>query len=100
MSMFINNMSTDEIINKLSANQKDELYRALWLEHVREDVESHLRSQYSETVETLDENQIFDICDSAARHYVYDGDYDCNLAYWDNLSNLIDNEIRGIEVER
>ena len=29
------------------------------------------------------------IAESAAERYVYDGDYDCNLPYWSNIENLL-----------
>ena len=27
--------------------------------------------------------------EAAAKRYVYDGDYDCNLDYWSNIENVI-----------
>lgn len=68
----------DEIINNLSSAQKDLIYRKLWYDHVLEDVNSNFA------------NVPDDIKEEVARRYVYDGDYDCNRSYWDNLQLLVD----------
>lgn len=74
------NISTqcDKIINSLSPVQRDLIYRKLWYDHVLEDVDSTF------------ENITDDIKEEVARRYVYDGDYDCNLSYWNNLQVLVD----------
>ena len=66
----------------LSEQERDELYRYLWGEHVREDVITHAESIGAE----LNDDQI----DIIVERYVEDGDYDCNLDYWTNIENLID----------
>lgn len=68
----------DEIINNLSPAQKDLIYRKLWYNHVLEDVDSNFV------------NASDDIKKEVARRYVYDGNYDCNRSYWDNLQALVD----------
>lgn len=68
-------------VDELSAQERDDIYRYLWAQHVREDVES-----YSKNIGVvLDETEK----DSIANLYVYDGEYDCNLTYWENIENLI-----------
>lgn len=53
--------------------------------HVKEDVECH-----AEEMElTLTEDQV----EFAAQCYVYDGDYDCNMTYWDNIEKLINRAV-------
>lgn len=32
--------------------------------------------------------------DEMAKKYAFDGEYDCNLSYWDNLNSLIDDWMR------
>ena len=61
---------------------KDEIYRYLWSQHVKEDVENYTNEIGIE----LDEGEIDIIVD----RYVYQGDYDCNLNYWQNIENLIE----------
>ena len=70
------------LINGLSAKAKDDLYRSLWAEHVREDVESFCESEDID----LSENGI----DCVVEQYVYEGKYDCNRSYWDNLRELVE----------
>ena len=74
---FMNTKLTN-ILNSLSTSEKDELYRALWLEYVKEDIRNY--------DESLDEGAV----EVIASRYVYDVDYDCNLSYWDNIENLIE----------
>lgn len=60
----------------------DALYRAIWKDHVLEDIRSR--------AEDLDEEPLTPEQEGyAADRYVYDGRYDCNLCYWDNIDNVI-----------
>jgi len=97
MAMFVNNMDAEEIANKLSAKQKDDLYRILWKEHVKEDVESELEQCDDEALESLSDEEMEAFVDQIATRYVYNGDYDCNLSYWDNIGNLISDGITFLE---
>lgn len=63
---------------------KDQIYRHLWKQHVTEDVRAHMQDMGVELTE--------DEIDFAAYRYVYEGNYDCNLSYWDNIENNI-NEV-------
>lgn len=85
------------LIDGLDSVEKDDIYRYLWAEHVREDAESHLMSNYEDVVTDengeTDEYRINIIADQVADRYVYDGYYDCNNAYWDNIDNLIEDAI-------
>jgi hypothetical protein len=79
---------TDEelhkMIDSLSSYEQDRIYRYLWGQHVREDVISH-----AETIGV----EIDDcIIDTVVDRYVERGDYDCNLDYWTNIGNLIEEE--------
>lgn len=79
---------TDEEIHKmidsLSSYEQDRIYRYLWGQHVREDVISH-----AENIGIgLDDG----IIDTIVDRYVERGDYDCNLDYWTNIENLIEEE--------
>lgn len=73
------------LIDNCEPALRDQIYRHLWLNYVKEDIESHLDDMDIE----LTEDQI----EEAARRYVYDGNYDCNLDYWTNIENNI-NEIQ------
>lgn len=81
-----------EIILNLSATQKDDLYRTFWYEHVLEDVEKKL----SENPDVpKDEEEFASVCQEVANRYVYNGDYDCNLSYWNNINSLIDTALEN-----
>lgn len=84
----INNLDEDqieELIKGISYSNKDSIYRSLWFEYVKEDVESRLEDHPDIT---LTEDQI----NNCALRYVYDCDYDCDLPYWDNIDTLIYDE--------
>lgn len=72
------------ILDGLNTVEKDDLYRYLWAEHVKEDVESF--------AENIDIDIDDDIVEQVVYRYVYCGDYDCNLNYWTNIENLIKEE--------
>lgn len=73
-------------IDALTPVEQDEVYRYLWFQHVKEDVET-----YSENIDLKELGIKFDDEEitTVAEKYVYDGEYDCNLSYWDNIENLI-----------
>lgn len=79
---------TDEelhkMIDSLSSYEQDRIYRYLWGQHVREDVISH--------AETIGVELDDCIIDTVVDRYVEQGDYDCNLDYWTNIGNLIEEE--------
>lgn len=68
-------------IDSLSAVEQDQIYRYLWHQRVMEDVESHA----VDLDVTLSEDDI----SVAAEYFVYNGDYDCNETYWDNIEGVI-----------
>lgn len=76
------NETITKLLNTLTESEKDQIYRALWITHVKEDIRSH----GEDTDQALTEDDI----DIIADRYVYQGDYDCNLSYWDNIQALID----------
>ena len=69
-------------INELSAIEKDKIYRMVWAEHVTDDILSHAEDI---GVEISKED-----AEILAENYVCDGEYDCNLSYWDNIENLME----------
>ena len=82
------------ILSTLSDYEKDRLYRSLWYDHVVQDIHSRLEDisdpdDSEDRYAPLTEDDITHI----AYRYVYNGDYDCNLDYWTNLENLIDETV-------
>ena len=86
-NLALNTIEVDgKVIDFNSETNDDAIYRKVWKEHVIEDIESHL--------EDIDIHLDEDTIDLIATRYVYDGDYDCNICYWDNLDHLIDEYAR------
>ena len=73
-------------IDALTYEEQDDVYRYLWSQHVREDVESHANDIDAD----LTEEEI----DKIVEMYVYQGKYECNIDYWSNIENLIDYVIK------
>lgn len=71
-----------EMINQLDSIEKDVVYRTLWQTYVEQDLEKLAIDR--------DVNLSKDDFSVIASRFVWDGDYDCNLPYWNNLSNLLD----------
>ena len=79
----------EKLAENLDFKTSDNLYRILHMPYVKEDVEQMIKDL---EIDTSAYNLECFINDCASR-YVYDGDYDCNLSYWDNIKNIILNEI-------
>ena len=73
------------LVKDMSRQVKDEVYRLIWHEHVKEDVLGVLEGK-----DFSDEVDLDGLADFIAGKYVYEGKYDCNQAYWNNLDALID----------
>lgn len=70
------------ILGVYDAKMRDAMYRAEWHSHVKADVIAHAKDINVE----IDD----DTADFAAELYVYEGEYDCNMSYWDNIEHVID----------
>ena len=81
-----------EVIDNLPYKEKNELYRYLWYPYVVEDVELCLNDNYD--LDDYTEDEIENLVKTVANNYVYNGKYDCNISYWNNLENMIENEIK------
>ena len=82
------NMTPCEIMTSMNPDDKDALYRLLWSDYVYDDVQQRLEDEYEHvTFENDDEREAF--IENVVNRYVYDGDYDCNLTYWNNIDNII-----------
>lgn len=70
-----------EIIN-LFALKEDEIYRQVKCRYVADDAADRMQER---EIEDPDDSIRY----AVAERYVLDGDYDCNLDYWANIDNLI-----------
>ena len=95
--MNLNELSNEELfklIDSLKPYKKDELYRHLWVNHVREDMKTILE-EYD--VPYLSDDDFDALIDDCANQFVYNGEYDCNTDYWSNLEALIDHRLYLLE---
>ena len=74
-------------INSLTQSEKEEIYRIVRREYVNQDVKNRAELLNVE----LDDIQV----DVIAWRYVYEGKYDNDLSYWQNIENLIEKEINA-----
>ena len=89
----------EKIIEGMEPEVKDAVYRLIWKEHVIKDVKKQF--EQDERFEHMSEENRDDLASQCAERYCMQGDYDCNLDYWTNIQNLIDDEISGMEdIER
>lgn len=70
-----------EFAESASSTDMDMIYRKVRYQYVINDIKDCIKDTGTE----LTDDQIA----YAARKYAYDGKYDCNLSYWDNIENLI-----------
>lgn len=84
-------LDLDNFVDSLDTISKDTLYRRLWLDYVKADVENQLEQLPLDDygIESMEDEKFDELVDIIAGTYVYDGDYDCNLSYWENIDNLI-----------
>ncbi len=73
----------NKILSECDEETADAIYRRLWFYHVCEDINSYEVNM--ELEDPLTDEQM----ERAAELYVYEGKYDCNLSYWDNIENVI-----------
>lgn len=75
----------DKILDELNCCEKDLLYRKLWSHYVELDVTSEHSDLSQEEV------------DKVVERIVYEGDMDCNLSYWDSISNIVNEVKQGVK---
>ncbi len=85
---YIRNLSAEELLDVLTSDQKQAIYDAVNYDLKKEDALSLLEDR-----EDIP-NVLKDDIASAVAEIWKAGDYDCNLSYWDNINNLIEDSIR------
>lgn len=74
--------SDKQFAEVLSSETLYAVHRYMQHLNVKEDIEGYAEEHELNLTE-------FEV-EQAADLYVYDCEYDCNLSYWDNISNVID----------
>ena len=93
------NKVTKDVLAGLSEEDqrilKEDLYYLGRYEHTKEDVFTQF--EQDERTEGLSEEELNSLAGQCAYRYTYEGDYDCNLNYWTNIQNLIDEELEHMQ---
>ena len=79
----------DRFVDMLPYEMADSIYRELWSAHVKEDFEVRIEERFNDYFDITDED-----INKMVNLYVYDGRYDCEQSYWDNIDNLINQILR------
>ena len=73
--------NAQRILDKLKSSEKDELYRALWFEHVKKDTIVFASSNHI--------NINAQMADAVAKNLVFQSGYDFDKSYWDNIKSQL-----------
>lgn len=78
---YLRNLPNEVLLNFLSEEQKEHIFRTVWRAYIEEDIVYRLeeKGMIADT----------EISKKAAILFVDFGDYDCELDYWSNIDNLI-----------
>jgi hypothetical protein len=79
----INREKLDEFLAELNYSTSDYIYRRLWANHVKEDFISRIKDNFA-YLKYSDKD-----IEECAKRYAFEGDYDCNWTYWDNIDAVI-----------
>ena len=73
--------NVQRILDKLKSSEKDELYRALWFEHMKKDTIVFASSNHI--------NINAQMADAVAKNLVFQSEYDFDKSYWDNIKSQL-----------
>ena len=73
--------NVQRILDKLKSSGKDELYRALWFEHVKKGTIVFASSNHI--------NINAQMADAVAKNLVFQSGYDFDKSYWDNIKSQL-----------
>ena len=87
---WIKNLSNEELIKMLSDSQKRYVFDQVRFQNVKEDVESQIEQNPDFDFENYTDEQIELLVNDVASRYVFDGEGDNELPYYEQLDNLIE----------
>lgn len=87
---YVKTLSNEELYNMLSDSQKRYIFDQVRFENVKEDVESQIEQNPDFDVESYTDEQIELLVNDVASRYVFDGEGDNELPYYEQLDNLIE----------
>lgn len=82
--------NVQRILDKLKPNEKDELYKELWFEHIKKDVVVFASSNHIPVNSR--------IADALAGKLVFQSGYNFGISYWDNIRSVLNDFGRGNQI--
>lgn len=82
--------NVQRILDKLKPNEKDELYKTLWFDHIKKDVIVFASSNHI--------NINAQLADVVARELVFQSGYNFGISYWDNIRSVLNDFGRGNQI--
>ena len=73
--------NVQRILDKLKPNEKDELYKTLWFDHIKKDTIVFASSNHI--------NINAQLADAVAKNLVFQSEYDFDKSYWDNIKSQL-----------
>ena len=86
MAKKIYEMSVGELMNHMTDAQIEGIYRTKLSDYTFNDAVMRIEERKL----VSDEDTKNDLANAVANAWTYNGNYDCNLSYWENIDNLID----------
>lgn len=86
----ISQMKNEELFGILSDAQKRYIFDQIRFQNVKEDVESQIEQNPDFDFENYTDEQIELLVNDVASRYVFDGEGDNELPYYEQLDNLIE----------
>lgn len=86
------------ILDGLAPEIGDALYDLVHMKYIKADALQKMSEESYYKDFSIRTKQI--LADRVAERYVLDGDYDCDMSYWDNIYNLLHEETESLRQEQ
>lgn len=96
-SKMVQSLESKNLYEMLTDTQKEYLFNQLRFKNVKEDVEYQIEQNPFFENENYTDEQIELLVNDVASRYVFDGEGETELPYWDQINNLIEESSYYIE---
>ena len=86
----VQSLDNKDLYEMLTDTQKEYIFNQVRFKNVKEDVENQIEQNPDFDVESYTDEQIGLLVNDVASRYVFDGEGDTELPYWDQINNLIE----------
>lgn len=86
----VQSLDNKDLYEMLTDTQKEYIFNQVRFKNVKEDVESQIEQNPDFDFENYTDEQIELLVNDVASRYVFDGEGDAELPYWDQINNLIE----------